>query len=72
MEFKNCVIYVDGRAVGYQFAKKSMGSRKFTGRTVEVTTETALFGTAYIPFLKRTISVKRLIASNNIHWESAK
>lgn len=65
-ELKNMTIFVDGQTVGYQFNKRSMGSRTFKNRTVKVSEDGT--ATAYIPFLQREIRVRRIYESH--YWES--
>lgn len=72
MELKDRVIHVEGSVVGYQFAKKSMGSRTFKGRTVNLPADNGSIGTVYIPLLKREVCVRRLVTGYDWHWEAIK
>lgn len=66
-KLKDCVIIVDGHKVGYQFNKKSMGSRTFRHHTVKLEGDTA---SAYISTLRRDIKVRRCWKDNSRFWEA--
>ena len=63
---KNCTIIVNGKTVGYQFNKKSLGNRTFKNKKV-TTDENNNYGTVYISYLKRSIRVKAI--SSHL-WEA--
>lgn len=52
-------VFVAGSVVGYQFNKKSMGSRTFH---LKVDTER---GMVYVPFLQREVRVRRF---HGLEW----
>lgn len=68
MKLTGRIVHVDGNVVGFQFAKRSMGSRIFKKRTVEI--DDRGNATAYIPVMQRSVRVRRLHPEYSWHWEA--
>jgi hypothetical protein len=66
MYLSNRIIHVDGHIIGYQFNRKSLGSRRFT-RCVKVSSEASQVGEALV--LGRKVRVRRVCPESKFHWE---
>ena len=65
MYLRDRVIHVDGKVIGYQFNRQSLGSRRLR-RAVAVETEASQTGIALV--LGRSVRVRRICGSQ-YHWE---
>jgi hypothetical protein len=66
MYLRDRIIHVDGHIIGYQFNRKSLGSRRFT-RRVRVSSEESQTGEAQV--LGRKVRVRRICPESKFHWE---
>ncbi len=65
MYLRDRIIHVDGRIIGYQFNRQSLGARRFR-RRVLVEAEESQEGEAQV--LGRKVRVRRILESE-YHWE---
>jgi hypothetical protein len=65
MYLRSRVIHVDGKVIGYQFNRQSLGTRRFK-RRVLIEAKESQEGEAHV--LGRKVRVRRILGSP-YHWE---